>query len=144
MGKFLCNGNVVDVQRGGAEGGFTRGTCELRVADGDASELKSDSRVTVHFQNENSMVIDENNNVLATVPDLICLLARDTGRPVYVDEIAYGQRLSLIVLPADPHYTAPESAALKATSPEAFGFADQKPVLLPPTENRAEFDQPLF
>ena len=53
MGKLLLQGNVIDVQRGGGEGGFTRGKAVLRDVN------RTGKTVTVHFQNENTCAVDD-------------------------------------------------------------------------------------
>ena len=122
-GRFLFQGIINDVAHGGGEGGFTAGHADVRGSDG---------AVRVHFQNENLVVqaksaSGELQKVLATAPDLICVLDRDTARPIFVDELAYGLRVAIVVLPCDKQYHA--EAALSKVSPRAFGH-DFDPVLL--------------
>ena len=114
-GRRLFDGNVCDVQRGAAQD-FTHGHVLLRASEqtGDAPPFK------IVFQNENLAAFDESGAVLAAVPDLIVLVERDSARPVFVDEIAYGQRLTVLMLPCDKAYQTGKAA--QAVSPNAFGL----------------------
>ena len=58
--------------------------------------------------------------MLASTPDLISLVATDTGEPITTDEIKYGLRVSVVILPASPVIKSKE--ALEFTLPKAFGF----------------------
>lgn len=81
--------------------------------------------VRVLVQNENIVVENilsgEKKEILATVPDLISILDTETGESIPTEEIRYGLRVSVVVLPSPPLlYT---DKALKVVGPEAFGYA---------------------
>ena len=79
----------------------------------------------VLFQNEN-IVVENNsgqkNEILATVPDLISILDSETGEVIPTEEIRYGLRVSVIVLPCSPLLST--DRALQVVGPEAFGYKD--------------------
>lgn len=126
-GRRLFCGNICDVQRGAALD-FVRGSITLRgVGTGDADDEGVLFRVD--FQNEN-IVARRAGVVVATAPDLIVVVERDTARPVFVDELAYGQRVVVCALSCDAQYRT-NAAAAAAVAPKSFGFDDiLEPVLL--------------
>jgi DUF917 family protein/N-methylhydantoinase A/oxoprolinase/acetone carboxylase beta subunit len=110
-GKQLFVGSVCDIVRGG-DRDFTRGTVTLRSPSDDTD------RFAVVFKNEN-LVASHNGAVVVSAPDLIVLVEHETARPVYVDELAFGQRLCVLALPCDARY--------RAVPTSAFGIADIVP-----------------
>jgi uncharacterized protein len=119
-GKMLMRGKIVDVDRRTTQG-FARGT--LKLEGFDEFEGKA---YTIEFQNEN-LICRAGEQVLATVPDLICVLDSESGTPVTTEELRYGFRVSVIGLPAPLQLTTPE--ALGVVGPRAFGFdVDYRPL----------------
>jgi uncharacterized protein len=110
-GRVLAEGKVVDVNRQ-TTGGFARGSVSLLTADGD---------IVVDFQNE-LLVARAGSEVLACVPDLISILERETGSAISTEHLRYGQRVSLLGIPA-PAVLRTE-AALAIVGPAAFGFTE--------------------
>ena len=110
--KVLYDGKVRDIRRE-TKLGFSIGHCELAALNGSASAME------ISFQNEH-LVARLDGKVKAIVPDLICLVDRETGEPVPVDGLKYGQRLKVIATSAAPIMRAPES--LSMFGPGAFGF----------------------
>lgn len=81
------------------------------------------STVVVSFQNENIIaerISGGTKEVLATVPDLICILDTDNGEAIPTEEIRYGLRVSVIALPCSPLLST--ERALRVVGPEAFGY----------------------
>ena len=80
----------------------------------------------IEFQNENYVAFvtkyDGSRSVLATVPDLISLVDEDTGQPITTEEVRYGLRVAVIVMPCSPLWTTPQGLAVGG--PVAFGFND--------------------
>jgi uncharacterized protein len=119
-GSLLLRGKIVDVNRRTTQG-FARGTMTLEGFD--QFEGKSYS---IEFQNEN-LICRAAEQILATVPDLICVLDSETATPVTTEELRYGFRVSVIGLPAPPQLTTPE--ALEVVGPRAFNLdADYRPL----------------
>src|SRR5918992_2099379 len=92
-GVVLFTGKIIDVDRQTTEG-FARGTILIEGLDAFA-----DARCVIEFQNENLLCrIDE--EVRATVPDLICVIESETGMPVTTEELRYGFRVTVVCLGA--------------------------------------------
>ena len=74
----------------------------------------------VEFQNEN-LYAQIGDDVVMTVPDIICLVDHDTFTPVPTDALKYGKRVMLIGLPCDDAWRTPAGVALGG--PEFFGLS---------------------
>lgn len=112
-GKRLFTGKIVDVERRATEG-FLRGKATIEGLGDDTG-----SNMVVHFQNEFAVAFQDGEPVVMT-PDLICLLDTVSGEGVGTDVIRFGQRVSVLALPAPPVFLSPEG--LEAVGPRAFGF----------------------
>ncbi len=110
--KVIFDGKVTDLQRE-TKRGFAVGHCHLAALDG------SDSTMQVTFQNEH-LIAAENGEVRAIVPDLICMVDRETAEPVPVEALKYGQRLKVLGVSSAPIMRTPESLAV--FGPQAFGL----------------------
>lgn len=111
-GRVLLRGKIVDVERRTTTG-FARGRLLLRGSgpDGDAMQIE--------FQNENLVAcIDE--QPVATVPDLICIVSADEAEPITTELLRYGQRVVVVGIPCHPMLRTPE--ALAVVGPRAFGY----------------------
>ncbi|MER5323368.1 DUF917 domain-containing protein [Streptosporangium roseum] len=108
-GVHLLTGKVVDMERR-TTGGFARGRALL---EGPAGTLE------LSIQNEHLMAVRD-GAVVATTPDLICVLDTDTGEPVTTEAMRYGLRVTVIAAPCDPRWTTPEGLAL--VGPRYFGY----------------------
>ena len=79
----------------------------------------------VLFQNENIVAeicsSDEQREILASVPDLISVLDSNSGEVIATEEVRYGLRVSVVVLPCSPLLTTEK--ALKVVGPEALGYS---------------------
>lgn len=117
-GRCLFGGKVVDVARR-TTGGFLRGTAALDGLDG-----WSGHRVDLDFQNE-WLVARLDGEPVATVPHLICLLDSESGEAVGTETARYGQRVSLIGIPAPELFRS--DAGLGYVGPRAMGY-DLDPV----------------
>ena len=92
-GVLLFVGKVVDVERRATEG-FLRGVARLEGLDADR-----DRRFRLAFQNEFTVGwLDE--EVRVTVPDIICVMDTVTGDAIGTEALRYGQRVSVVALPA--------------------------------------------
>ena len=111
--KTILRGKVTDVRRE-TQGGFLRGVVTLIGLDADRGRT-----VTITVQNE-YLAAQEDGQVLAIVPDLICIVDSDTGRSVGSEEIRYGLRVAVLTAPAHPHLKT--EAALRSVGPAAFGL----------------------
>lgn len=112
-GRALFTGKVVDVERRTA-GGFARGEALLRGLEEDLG-----ARLELSFQNEN-LVAQRDGEVVASVPDLICVLDTETGEPVTTETLRYGLRVSVLGAPCDPRWRT--AAGLDLVGPGYFGY----------------------
>ena len=112
-GRALLCGKVTDVKRR-MTGGYLWGRTELEGVDRDAG-----SRMSIEFQNE-FLVAWRDGQRIASVPELICLLDTESGEAVGSETLRYGQRVTVIVLPAPPVYLT--ERGLACTGPRAFDY----------------------
>ncbi len=112
-GKVLFQGKIVDVERR-TTGGFARGHVSM-----DGLDEFSGERLEIEFQNEN-LVARQDGEVLAIVPDLICIVETETGEPITTEMLRYGFRVKVLGFPAPEQLTTPE--ALAVVGPHAFGY----------------------
>lgn len=110
--RILFDGKVIDIRRE-MKLGFSIGHCELAALDGSGSVME------ISFQNEH-LIARQDGCVKAVVPDLICLVDRETGEPIPVDGVKYGQRLKVIATSAAPIMRTSEALAM--FGPQAFGL----------------------
>jgi DUF917 family protein len=109
----LFTGKVVDVERRTVQG-FARGRVVL--ASGSRS-------IGIDFQNEYLIARDvQTGEVLATVPDLICLIHPETGEPLTTEVLRYGYQVAVIAIAAPEPLKS--TAALAVVGPQAFGYSD--------------------
>jgi DUF917 family protein len=113
QGATLFTGKIVDVRRR-TDGGFVRGEVQLEGIDGYAGH-----RLGVSFQNENlAATLDE--EVIASVPDLIVLLDQETGLPVTTEALHYGLRAVVVAFPCAEQWRT--DAGLEVCGPKYFGY----------------------
>ena len=112
-GRLLFRGKMRDVARRTTEG-FLRGTAKLDGLDdfrGSSFELA--------FQNEFAVGwLDGRPRVMT--PDLICVLDSVSGDAIGTETLRYGQRVSVIALPAPPVLLT--TKGLEHVGPRAFGY----------------------
>lgn len=111
-GKVIFTGKIVDVERR-TEKGFSRG--KLTISDFD----DFDQQLIIDFQNEN-LIARIGDEILCTVPDLICILGLEDGEPIGTESLRYGLRVAVLALPAPTELKS--EAALNTVGPAAFGY----------------------
>ncbi len=109
--RELFRGKVTDVERRTLEG-FTRGQAAF-VAHGGDSEL------TIRFQNENLLAVRD-GEVVAMVPDLVCVLDAESAEPITTDGLRYGQRVVVVGISTPAMMRTPQ--ALATFGPRCFGL----------------------
>ena len=115
-GVLLATGKVVDVHRT-TTGGFAKGAATIAGTD---SELR------LSFQNE-FLLAERDGSVVATTPDLICVLETDTGEPITTETMRYGNRVTVLGIKCDPRWITPAGLAL--VGPRYFGYdCDYQPL----------------
>lgn len=107
----LFEGKVIDVRRE-MIGGYDVGEFVISSFDGRRE-------MTINVQNE-YLVASVDDRCIATVPDLICVIDRETLLPISSERLRYGLRIAVIGIPAPALYKTPEAMAF--TNPRAFGF----------------------
>lgn len=112
-GRLLFRGKVSDVERRATEG-HLRGTCRFEGLDGDRGQAYA-----LEFQNE-FLVGRRDGTIEVTTPDLICVLDSVSGEAVGTERLRYGQRVTVIALPAPALFLTPKG--LEHTAPRAFGL----------------------
>ncbi len=112
-GKLLFRGKVSDVERRTTEG-FLRGSARFDGLDADAG-----TRFALAFQNEWAVGWRDDAPVVMT-PDLICVLDSVSGEALGTETIRYGQRVSIIALPAPAVFLSPRG--LDFVGPRALGY----------------------
>ena len=109
--ETLHEGKIVDVDRR-FEGGFLVG--DVTVSDqGQQDDLR------VQFQNE-FIFAERGGQILASVPDIVAILDRDTARPINTESLKYGQRVAVVATRV-PDILRTEHA-LSFVGPQAFGL----------------------
>lgn len=112
-GVVLLEGKITDVERRTAKG-FARGHVDVGGTGTDDGK-----RMRIQFQNEN-LVAELDGGIVATVPDLICIVAQDDAEPITTELLRYGYRVVVLVIPAQPLLCTAE--ALAVVGPAAFGY----------------------
>ena len=110
--KPLFTGKVIDTERR-VVGGYDVGTATIENFEHPAR------RMELLIKNE-YLVAKVQGKVVASVPDLICIVEQETSRPLNAERMRYGQRLSIFGIGCTHHYRTPQ--ALAVTEPRAFGF----------------------
>jgi DUF917 family protein len=119
-GAVLFHGKLVNVERR-LEGGFARGRLTLEGLDDDRREI-----LEIELQNE-YLIARRRGEVLASVPDLVCLVDRLTAEPVTTEVARYGLRVAAVGIPAPRLLRTPQ--ALRVVGPRAFGYdLDYRPL----------------
>lgn len=111
-GYKLFKGKISDVLRE-TRGAFNFGKVVLE----GIGECKGHKAI-VEFQNEN-LTAAVDGQIVATVPDLICLVDTETFRPVTTDALKYGKRVLVVGLKCFEMWRTP--AGLELVGPRYFG-----------------------
>jgi len=109
----LVTGKITDVARR-TEGGFVRGSVTIAGTGADRGRLQR-----IELQNENLLVL-EDGEVLASVPDLITIVDSETGQAISTEMLRFGQRVSVLAWACDPLWRTPRG--LELAGPAAFGY----------------------
>lgn len=112
-GKRLFAGKIVEVERRTTEG-FLRGRTVIEGLGEDRG-----GRIEINFQNEWVVVWRDGRPVVST-PELICVLDSESGEAIGTETIRYGQRATVIALPAADVFLSPRG--LDHVGPRAFGY----------------------
>ncbi|MDX6707957.1 MAG: uncharacterized protein QOI48_3803 [Solirubrobacteraceae bacterium] len=118
---LLIEGRVVDLERRAGDETLT-GSVTVRAGSGPAGMRQ----LRLEMQNEYLLAF-EDGALRAAVPDLICVLATESGTPIAAEELRYGQGVAVVAAPAPAIWHSGPGLAL--VGPRAFGYAvDYAPV----------------
>lgn len=109
--RELFHGKIADVERRTTDG-FAKGRARIVALEGDDA-------LEIQFQNEN-LIARRGEEILAIVPDLICVLDAETAEPITTEGLRYGQRVRVLGISTPEMMRTPE--ALAAFGPGAFGL----------------------
>lgn len=119
-GQLIFRGKLVDVERW-TTAGFARGRVRIEGLNGYKGH-----HLSIEFQNEN-LIARRDGEVVATVPDLICVVDSETGEPITTELLRYGYRAAVLAIPCTDKMRTPE--ALAVVGPRAFGYdLDYRPL----------------
>jgi DUF917 family protein len=111
---LLIEGRVVDLER--RSGGATlTGSATVRGAGASAGMRQ----LRLEMQNEYLLAL-EDGALRAAVPDLICVLATESGAVIPTEELRHGQSVAVVAAPAAAVWHRADGLAL--VSPRAFGY----------------------
>jgi DUF917 family protein len=112
-GLVIFKGKIADIDRT-ATGGFLRGTARIEGLGDDKG-----ARLDLAFQNEWAVGFRDGEPIVMT-PDLICVLDSVSGEAIGTETVRYGQRVTVIALPAPAVLLTPKG--LDHVGPRAFGY----------------------
>jgi len=112
-GQRLFAGKLQDVDRRATEG-FLRGTATIEGLDDFRGHT-----MRLAFQNEFAVAWLD-GRPRAMTPDLICVIDTVSGEAIGTETLRYGQRATVIALPAPPVLLTPKG--LEHVGPRAFGY----------------------
>ncbi|CAK1357459.1 hypothetical protein CB0940_07806 [Cercospora beticola] len=137
-GKILFRGKIIEVERrifkGHSYGSITIAGLSVDEEDESADQkarrlqaVKSTGTLKIPFKNENICAEhtddDGASTIVASVPDLICVLDTGSGKNLGVPEFKYGYRVTVLGITCSPRWSDTE-AGLKIGGPGAFGYHD--------------------
>lgn len=109
-GIELASGVIEDIDYE-IKGGFLCGKAVLVDAKGIG--------YSIHYRNE-YLLARQAEDVIGSTPDIIMLLEQETGTPITSSDLAFGQRVDLVLLPSPEIWKTPEGIAL--VGPDNFNF----------------------
>lgn len=112
-GYPLFKGKIGDVMRR-TTGGFVRGQAHIEGIDDYWG-----SKMELHFQNEN-LIAKRDDQIIATVPDLICTVDAETAIPITTEGLRYGQRVVVVGIPCNDKWRTPKG--IETVGPRYFGY----------------------
>lgn len=111
-GKILFEGKITDIVHETREG-WHWGKATLAAFD-DPNDI-----LEIEIQNE-YLIARNKGKTLAIVPDLICILDRESAEPLTAEMLVYGMRVKVIGYSAAPVMRRPE--CLEVWGPRMFGY----------------------
>lgn len=109
--RLLFDGKIVDLKRETLRG--------WAIGHAIIEDFTGQHRLEVTFRNE-YLRARADGRTLAIVPDLICILDRETAEPITTENLKYGQRVKVVGASVPPIMRS--DRALEVWGPRAFGF----------------------
>lgn len=117
-GKEVFQGKITDIKQT-SDTGFTQGSLIVE------SPTQSHP-LTISYQNE-FLIATQDSKVIASVPDLICVLDAETLKPIACDALRYGQQVKILSIRAPEKLRTDQ--ALELVGPQVFGYLhDYEPI----------------
>ena len=110
--RHLYTGKVTDLSKRVVHG-YDVGEARLEPFDGQGEAMR------IAIKNE-YLLATVGERVVASVPDLICMVDHETSTPINSERLRYGQRVTVIGIGCPPHFRTPK--ALAVVAPRCFGF----------------------
>ena len=102
--RIIFDGKIVDLRRETTRG-WAIGHCTIEGFGAGAPTME------ITFKNEN-LVARVDGRVRAIVPDLICVLDRETAEPITTEGLRYGQRVKVMGVSVPAIMRTPEALAI--------------------------------
>ena len=112
-GCLLFEGRIDDIQRS-VHRGFLFGEVTIAGLGNYRGET-----LKVEFQNEH-LVARQGARVLASVPDLICIVEKESAQPITCESLKFGVHVMVIGMPC--HRTWRSRAGVALVGPRRFGY----------------------
>jgi hypothetical protein len=112
----LIEGKVVELERR-ITGGMMNG---MLVIEGEGEHIGE--QLEVVFQNE-FLLAKQGDRLIATVPDLLCVLDVDNGFPIVVEEMENHKKVWVVAIPSHPLIR--HSKMLQTVGPKRYGLAKE-------------------
>jgi DUF917 family protein len=109
----LIEGKIVDLERRG-DGDLVQGSATVQGSGAAAGR-----QLRLELQNE-FLLAFEDGEVRASVPDIICVFATDTGEAMGSETLRYGQAVAVVAAPCPAVWRSPRG--LETVGPRAFGY----------------------
>jgi DUF917 family protein len=112
-GFRLFEGKIVDIARR-TDAGFAKAEARIEGIGANAGSV-----LVLDVQNEH-LLASIDDQIAASVPDLIIMLDSESGEPITTEEIRYGFRVTILAAPCDPRWRTDDG--LELVGPRYFGY----------------------
>ncbi|CZR52674.1 related to D-amino acid hydantoin hydrolase (hydantoinase) [Phialocephala subalpina] len=125
--KVLFKGKIVEVERT-LRTGHVYGEVIIEGMDTSGGEkAEFEGRMKIPFKNENILAVKENGDgsetIVASVPDLICVIDAQNGEAIGTPEYRYGLLVIVLGIVASEKWTSTQRG-LEIGGPKGFGMDD--------------------
>ncbi|KAH7305500.1 hypothetical protein B0I35DRAFT_400173 [Stachybotrys elegans] len=125
--RVLFKGKIVGVERTLRMGHAYGEVIIESSADGDEAPGTAKERLIIPFKNENiyakKVGVDGKEEIIAIVPDLVCVIDSQNGEALGTQEYRYGLPVVVLGITASEKWTSTERG-IEIGGPKGFGFDD--------------------